>query len=70
MFGKIITGCQLLKPVDKHRYLKSGIDLVDLNNELAVNPYYKNRVQNLELFLNISFKCDEMLHPYNTGNFA
>ena len=68
--GNLIVGCQLLKPVNDPSYVKSGFVLSYLNNEVEMNPIFKERVKNLEIFLNISFKCDEMLHPYDTGNFS
>lgn len=43
---------------------------MDFNNELTVNKAYKNRIENLDFFVNLSFLEDEVVIPYNSGNFG
>ena len=44
--------------------------LTDLNNEFEFNSQYKDRMRNLNLYINIAFKQDEMVQPYNSSIFG
>ena len=71
LFRLFVVPCNYLK--FKHHYSayrSSKFELLDLNNELRVNEQYRKRVENLDFFVNLSFLEDQVLLPYNSGNFG
>ena len=41
-----------------------------LNNEIQINSQYKERIEQLDLFVMIDFLQDEIARPYVTSQFG
>jgi palmitoyl-protein thioesterase len=66
-----VTPCGYIRSLRFYdTYAKSHNTVLDLNNELQVNPQYKERILGLELFMAIGFDNDQMIQPKNTAIFG
>lgn len=59
LFRLFVVPCNYLKFLNHLKaYKDSKFELLDFNNELSVNETYKNRIENLDFFVNLSFLED------------
>ncbi len=69
--GKAHIGpCGYVRTLKYKEYFTSDNSILDLNNEVQTNPQYKERIQNLDLFMAIGFNDDTMIQPKNTSTFG
>lgn len=69
-FQNLVGPCQYIRSLRYIEYLKTNNVIVDLNNEVNVNPEYAERLKQLEVFMAIGFDEDTMIQPKNTSTFG
>lgn len=58
----------MFRDLDRYdQYIDSGSPLIELNNEREFKKQYKERMESLEYFINISFSREEYLVPKETA---